>query len=189
MAHVTFWMSVLCGCVMLICFGFSSVLIWRGLSGLEQLQEMEKQTTSEHCFLIAYEQKECQYSCGEYDKGTCDGKYYEYTAMAPDKCGNETLYSHESNVAQDDDCENGLSLLKDIEDPFHACKVWDCDDALFTFGEYDVTNHSGYTAEVVIGSIIGGMPVLCCLLILVMAIGERCDDYRRVHRYDVDDSF
>ena len=148
---------------LLLFLGMAALMIWLmyfGVEMLESIDEYAKNGTEEKCFVLDYEEEDC--NCGS---ARCINQHtYSYTVISMDKCGNMTLFSEYDQLK----CETENDYPIDEE---HTCWIIDCQDETFTFNTTDENSETAWTLI-----IIAGFFGLCSIVGIVCLVKEVMKD-------------
>ena len=138
--------------VCLSVYGAITYGLYESISMIKEGSEYANNGSEEQCEIIQRYTTSCTYKSGNtyYTRSK-----YAYEAIAPSKCGDQTLFSHRMD---DDDCPG---KLKDIGSK-HKCYVLDCAEEEFTFKTSN--NRIGWARFLVI-VMVGCFCCPCCIIL------------------------
>lgn len=144
--------------VLLFYFGFT------GMQQMEELSEFEHEVTTEMCLILDYEAFHCKYyECPDGSDESCEGEWvhgilFEYEAIAPSKCGNQTLYIDDWDTS-DPECDTNMELRE--PGTTHSCHVLDCEEESFSFASS--TDKNDDAISMIIVGVILLIVAICCM--------------------------
>ena len=145
-------------------------MIIDGVSTLDSVEEFYDIATVETCDILSVTSTNCRYCCKHDDDGDCkdecDGFAYDYTAIAYDKCGNQTLFSEAEGCVDPNDAYKA--------DTERTCSVLGCDEERFSFNTPEKIKNAGTTLIVIFS--------LCQLLFLPAAIYFTAKSLAQCHK-------
>ena len=126
------------------------VLMLVGANSIASANEYTKSSTQETCYILDSDQGK---GCG---RAGLNNKYFEYAALAIDKCGNDTiLYSeYDACIAVEDAYEVGSE---------QSCQVLDCDEERFSLESLSYIKGNGQT-ELWCGIIFGCIALITAIV-------------------------
>merc|ERR1712087_999232 len=139
--------------ILLLCVLYGAVIygIYKGSNTISTGAEYADNSTEETCEIVSVESYTCSYSCRSATgkSKTCWGTKYSYTAFAREKCGEDPLYSSQTD---DDDCPGVYYGPQQTT----TCYVLSCAEQ-----EFSLWHSSAHIASGVFWSI-GSIVLACC---------------------------
>merc|ERR1719295_1606131 len=127
------WVMILACCI--LCTGITVAVIYYGATQIGIAKDYAENATKETCEVLGYDILDtCTYQCncrtvsGDKKCDSCSGYEIQYYSVAESKCGNTTLYEHDSDTTDCVELYNANDVGKS-----DTCYVMPCEDQEYSF--------------------------------------------------------